>query len=88
MNKTRNQDNFKPPRRIDAGKVSLFAERWLNNQKGRRKTEQEGTPAWPKSPPSIYALPLLDRPGDRASGYAAALANSPRFVFPDSVCYN
>ncbi|HEU0048828.1 MAG TPA: hypothetical protein VFQ43_14655, partial [Nitrososphaera sp.] len=41
---------------------------WLNNQQGRSKTKQEGTPGWPKSPRSIYALPLLDRPGDRASG--------------------
>ena len=47
--------------------MSLFAEGWLNNQQGRSKTKQEGTPGWPKSPRSIYALPLLDRPGDRAS---------------------
>ena len=46
----------------------LFAEGWLNNQQGRSKTKRKGTTERPKSPPSIYALPLLDRSGDRASG--------------------
>src|SRR5204863_2485773 len=68
------------------GRVSLFANGWLNNQQGRSKTKQEGTPRWPKSPRSIYALPLLDRPGDRASAACDRTEELETFLPEDSVC--
>jgi hypothetical protein len=82
MNKTLNKDNSKPPQDRH-GRVSLFAEGWLNNQQGRSKTKQEGTPGWPESPSSIYALPPLDRPSDRASGACGSTEFKGRLLLSD-----
>ena len=68
MNKTLNKDNIQASSQDRHGRVSLFTQGWLNNLQGRSETKQKGTSGWPTSLPSIYALPMPHRLGDRASG--------------------